>query len=114
MTMRVYHLKTCDTCRKAIRALKDAGKEIDLVDVRADGIPAGTLSMFVTARGRDVFLNKRSTTWRELDDADREDIDDGKAVDLMLRHPTLMKRPVIEHDGDIHVGWTPQTKAALL
>ena len=112
--MRVWHLKTCDTCRKAIRALQAAGHDPELIDVRADGVDAPTLERILTAAGRERLLNTRSTTWRGLNEADRADLDDAKALALMAAHPTLMKRPVIEADGTVHVGWAKDVQAALL
>lgn len=112
--MRIYHLKACDTCRKAIKALQAAGHEPELVDVRADGVDAQTLARLMAAVGRDTLLNTRSTTWRGLDEADRADMDDAKAVALMVAHPTLMKRPVIEVGGAVLVGWTKDVQAALM
>ena len=112
--MHIYHLKTCDTCRKAIKALQEAGHEPELTDVRADGVDAATLERWIGAVGREKLLNTRSTTWRGLDEADRADIDDAKAIALMVVHPTLIKRPVIEADGAVHVGWTKDVQAVLL
>ena len=112
--MHIYHLKTCDTCRKAIKALQEAGHEPELTDVRADGVDAATLERWIGAVGRERLLNTRSTTWRGLDEADRADIDDAKAIALMVVHPTLIKRPVIEAGGAVHVGWTKDVQAALL
>ena len=112
--MHVYHLKTCDTCRKAIKALRAAGHDPALTDIRADGVDAATLERWMAAAGRAVLLNTRSTTWRGLDEAARADLDDAKAVALMLDHPTLIKRPVIETDGAVHVGWTKDVQAVVL
>ena len=112
--MKLWHLKTCDTCRKAIKILREAGHEPELIDLRAGGIDAATIERLMTAVGRDVLLNTRSTTWRGLDDADRADLDDAKAVALMAAHPTLIKRPVIEVDDVVHVGWTKAVQSALL
>ncbi len=112
--MKVWHLKTCDTCRKAIRALREAGHDPDLIDVRADGVDAATLTQWMATVGRERLLNTRSTTWRGLPETDREDLDDAKAAALMTAHPTLMKRPVIEAGGAVHVGWTKDVQAAVL
>lgn len=112
--MHVWHLKTCDTCRKAIKALQAAGHDPDLTDVRADGVDAATLERLMAAVGRERLLNTRSTTWRGLDEVDRADLDNAKAVALMVGHPTLIKRPVIEADGTVHVGWTKDVQAAVL
>lgn len=112
--MRVYHLKTCDTCRKAIKALREAGHVPELIDVRADGVDAPTLARLMAAVGRDRLLNTRSTTWRGLAETERADLDDAKAFALIAAYPTLMKRPVVERDGQVYVGWTKDVQAALL
>jgi len=113
MTMRVHHLKTCDTCRKAIRVLREAGHDPALTDIRADGVSAETLTRWMAAVGRERLLNTRSTTWRGLNEADRADMTDEKALALMVAHPTLIKRPVIETGDTVHTGWTKNVQAAL-
>jgi len=106
--MRFYGLKSCDTCRKALAALRSAGHNPLLVDVRADGIPADTLARFLSAFGADL-INRRSTTWRTLDDAARS----RDPADLLTAHPAVLKRPVIEHDGQLYLGWAKDVQAAL-
>jgi Spx/MgsR family transcriptional regulator len=103
--LTVYHLKTCDTCRKAIKALKAAGHELTLIDVRADGVSADALDTLIGSVGFEALLNTRSTTWRGLDDSDKSDVDASKAISLMGQHPTLIKRPVITDGDKITVGW---------
>lgn len=102
--MRLYGLKTCDTCRKALKTLPDA----EFVDVRSDGVPDAVLSQALATFG-DALLNTRSTTWRGLDDNQR-----AKApLELLKEHPTLMKRPLIEKDGELFLGWTTETRMQL-
>lgn len=117
MTLTIYHLKTCDTCRKAIKALQGAGHDLTLIDVRADGVPAKDLERFEKAVGWEKLLNTRSTTWRGLEDTDKAEMTSEKAVALMSEHPTLIKRPVIDRhiDGDasVTVGWTKEVQAEL-
>ncbi len=99
--MKIYGLKNCDTCRRALKALKAAGHEAELVDVRKDGLIAEELERFFVVFGQDL-VNRRSTTWRKLSEEERE----GKPVALMLAHPSLMKRPVIlEEGGLLTLGW---------
>ena len=105
MALTVYHLKTCDTCRKAIKALKAAGHDLTLVDVRADGVPSSDLETFVGNLGHDKVLNTRSTTWRGLGDAEKSDVTAQKAVTLMTEHPTLIKRPIITDGKQTTIGW---------
>ncbi|WP_170752443.1 ArsC/Spx/MgsR family protein [Ruegeria lacuscaerulensis] len=102
--MRLYGLKNCDTCRKALKSLGG----VDFVDVRADGVPEIVLSQAFTQFG-EALLNTRSTTWRGLSEDERA----RAPLELLHDHPTLMKRPLIERDGQFFLGWTAATKAAL-
>ena len=105
VTLTVYHLKTCDTCRKAIKALQVTGHDLNLIDVRADGVDKSLLEKLVADHGWETLLNRRSTTWRGLPDMDKSDVTDAKAVALMMEHPTLIKRPVIVSDQQTTIGW---------
>lgn len=107
--MKFYGLKNCDTCRKALKALSANGQEVSVIDVRADGVSQDDLTAFLSAFGEDL-LNRRSTTWRGLSDAERAK----PPVDLLKAHPTLMKRPVINHEGALYLGWSSEVQAALL
>ena len=105
--MHIYHLKTCDTCKKAIKALAD--REPSLVDVRADGVSPDLLKTWLEAVGPEVLLNRKSTTWRNLSEAERA----GDPLTLLQANPTLMKRPVIVDGRDLHVGWSKAVQEAL-
>ena len=107
--MRFFGLKNCDTCRKALRALTEKGHAVEVVDVRADGVPRTDLDRFHAAFGADI-VNRRSTTWRTLSETERQ----GDPLELLERHPTLMKRPVIDVDGTLYLGWTDKVRAQLL
>ena len=107
--MRIYGLKACDTCRKAVKALEGAGHEAELVDIRATPLSAGDLARFLDAFG-DALVNRRSTTWRGLGEAARARPD----ADLLAEHPALIKRPVIEADGALYLGWDKAVQAKLL
>ncbi len=107
--MRIYSLKTCDTCRKAIRELREAGHEPQIVDVRSDGVTGRDIARFLEVFGEEL-INKRSTTWRGLPEAERGT----DPADLLASHPTLMKRPVIDAGGQLYLGWQANVRAALL
>lgn len=107
--MQLYGLKTCDTTRKALKTLREAGLEVTYIDVRSDGVPADLLSWLLVAFGEEL-VNRRSTTWRGLSDSERA----GDAHELLLAHPTLMKRPVIHTDEDFYLGWGKDVQAQLL
>lgn len=102
--MQLYGLKSCDTCRKALKALPQA----DFVDVRVIGVPQNALDSALAQFGS-LLVNTRSTTWRGLDDAARSE-----PPTLQLRkHPTLMKRPLIVDGETLYLGWDKNTQAAL-
>lgn len=109
MTIRIYGLKNCDTCRKAEKELRNNGLDVKFTDVRADGIDAETRSKFYSEFNKEL-INTRSTTWRNLAQEEREEDD----LTLLSRHPALMKRPVIEVDGALYLGWKKDVQAALL
>ena len=108
--MIIYGLKNCDSCRKARKELEAAGREVEFVDVRANPIDKAMFTELLTAFGEDKLLNKKSTTWRQLDDSERET----PALELLLSHSTLMKRPVIVTDTQKYLGWTKQVQSELL
>ncbi len=103
--MKIYGLKTCDTCRKAARALPDA----EQVDIRANPVPDAELQAALTQFG-DALVNTRSTTWRGLPEAERQDA----PMELLRRHPALMKRPLIDAGGTLYLGWGTDVQAALV
>lgn len=111
MTLTVYHLKTCDTCRKAIKALKANGHDMTLIDVRADDLSRETISELTRRAGWETLLNTRSTTWRGLSEEQKNDLTEDGAIDLMTDHPTLIKRPVIISADTISVGWRKDVQA---
>lgn len=102
--MLIYGLKNCDTCRKALKALPDA----TLVDVRADGVPADLLQQ-AFAQFESKLLNTRSTTWRQLDDAERS----RAPLELLAAHPTLMKRPLIVDGTRMVLGFDKAAQTEL-
>ena len=109
--MKIYHLKTCDSCRKAIKALRAAGHDPELIDVRADGVDAATLEKFEAALGYAALVNKKSTTWRGLSEARKSSLSPEAAVALILEYPTLMKRPLISHQGALTLGWSKNVQS---
>ena len=104
--MRIYGLKACDTCRKALKLLPGA----QLVDLRETPLAEVLLERALAQFSGDL-VNQRSTTWRGLSEVERT-----MAPAALLRaHPALMKRPLIEtEDGTLYLGWTPAVQAALV
>ena len=107
--MKIYVLKTCDTCTKALKSLRAGGHDPVVVDVRKDGVSSTELSQFYAVFGDDL-INRRSTTWRGLDESQRM----REPVALLRDHPTLMKRPVVETGGTFYLGWGKDVQADIL
>ena len=102
--MQLYGLKTCDTCRKALKSLPD----VEFVDVRTQGVPPDVLGAAYATFGA-ALVNTRSTTWRQLSEADRA----APPLSVLADYPALMKRPLIVDGTTLHLGWGPETRAAL-
>ncbi|MCQ0093646.1 arsenate reductase family protein [Roseovarius sp. M141] len=102
--MIIYGLKNCDTCRKAAKALPDA----TLQDVREAPVPGDTLAAALAQFGA-ALVNTRSTTWRNMPEGERAHA----PLDLIGRHPALMKRPLIDAGGTYYLGWGKDVQAAL-
>lgn len=111
--LKVYGLKNCDTCRKALSFLKAEGIAHSFIDVRADGVSAADIKRFAKSAGYEKLLNKAGTTWRGLGEKDKADVDEKKAVALMEAHPALIKRPVFDMGGEVLLGFGDAVKAAL-
>ncbi|MCY4335941.1 MAG: arsenate reductase [Litoreibacter sp.] len=106
--MKLYGIKACDTCRKALKSLEAAGNEVEFVDVREAPLEPSELRRFAEKFG-EALTNTRSTTWRGLSDAERA----RPQLELLTENPTLMKRPVIETD-ELYLGWKKDVQDALL
>lgn len=106
--MRFFGLKSCDTCRKALKTLRDAGHDPQVIDVAADTITDADRDMILQRFG-DAAINRASTTWRGLSDAEKS----SDPATLLAAHPKLMKRPVI--DGKAWtIGWKADAQAVHL
>ncbi|MFM8331762.1 MAG: ArsC family reductase [Candidatus Methylumidiphilus sp.] len=110
----LYGIKNCDTVKKALCWLKAAGVEHRFHDFRADGLAPELLNAWEATLGWEALLNKRGTTWRKLDESQRENLDRDKAIALMLTQPSLIKRPVLAAGGKILLGFSPDYYASEL
>ncbi|TLF49776.1 Spx/MgsR family RNA polymerase-binding regulatory protein [Halomonas urmiana] len=103
--LTLYVIKNCDACRRARKALEDKGIPFQVHDLREDGLSAPLLEHILHRVPLMEVLNKRSTTWRQLDDEEKENLDANSARELLLAHPTLLKRPLLENGDEILVGY---------
>ncbi len=110
-TATIFGIKNCDTMKKARGWLDTRGVAYEFQDYRADGITQTRLVDWAGQVGWEKLLNRAGTTFRNLPEAERSNLDEAKAIALMARYPTLIKRPVLEHRGDILVGFKPDIYA---
>lgn len=101
----LFGIKSCDTVRKAKKWLDVAKLDYHYHDFREAGLDKKTLTGWVNVIGWEILLNTRSTSWRQLAPEKKQPITAASAVALMLENPTLIKRPVLDQDGDILVGF---------
>jgi Spx/MgsR family transcriptional regulator len=100
----VYGIRQCDTCRQALKWLGERGIEHRFHDLRADGLERDAVAAWLDSEFSGQLVNRRSTTWRQLSDAQRS-VSGGALVQLLLDHPTLVKRPVFEDEAIVAVGF---------
>jgi arsenate reductase len=111
--LTVYGIKQCDTCRKALKWLTVQGIEHHFHDFRVDGLQPETLAQWLASPFAALLVNRRSTTWRQLSDMQRQSTGDALLA-LLLEHPTLIKRPVFVANQVIAVGFRPDELEGLL
>lgn len=108
----LYGIKNCDTVKRARAWLDAAGISYTFHDYKTAGVPDDRLRVWVDRLGWEVLLNRAGTTFRKLPDADKADLDAGRATSLMRAHPSAIKRPVLERGDEVLVGFRPEAYAA--
>ena len=108
MATYLYGIKNCDTVKKARQWLEQHGVEYRFHDFRVDGLDLALLHRLETSLGWEAMLNQRGTSWRKLEVTERENLTKDKALSLMLAHPTVIKRPVLERDGNTLIGFSAE------
>lgn len=112
--LNVYGIKSCDSCRKARHWLADHGIAHDWTDLRQQVPALATLVRWLDMQGPERLVNRRSKTWRALDEQHRPALDSPGLPKLLLEYPTLIKRPVFERAGEVRVGFDEATRRWLL
>ncbi|ODS24864.1 arsenate reductase [Candidatus Endobugula sertula] len=101
----LFGIKNCDTIKKARRWLDAANIDYRFHDFRIDGINAEQVTLWIEQLGLEILVNKRSTTWKGLSESDKKNLDKNSAVALIVNNPTLIKRPLLEHNNSYTVGF---------
>lgn len=107
--MILYGIPTCDTCKKALKALEAAGRNVTFRDIRGEPLSEAEWSELIAEFGTNL-VNTKSTTWRGLSDWMKHSEADAQ----LAAHPTLMKRPVIRDEDRLYLGWDEDVQSALL
>jgi arsenate reductase len=109
MTVTIYGIKNCDTMKKARAWLDRNGIDYGFHDYKAAGIELERLERWAARVGWETLLNRAGTTFRKLAEPDKQGLTPAKAIALMLAQPSMIKRPVLEAEGELLVGFRPET-----
>jgi Spx/MgsR family transcriptional regulator len=105
MAVTLYGIKNCDTIKKARKWLDEAGVDYRFHDHRVDGLAPVQLDLWLGKLGWEALLNTRGTTFRALPDEEKQGLDQTKAHALLLAQPAMIKRPLLDVDGELHLGF---------
>jgi arsenate reductase (glutaredoxin) len=111
LTITIYGIKNCDTMKKARAWLDSHGVAYDFHDYKSAGIAKSKLKQWSDQLGWETLLNRAGTTFRKLPDADKEGLNENKALALMLAQPSMIKRPVLDAGGKLLLGFKPEIYA---
>ncbi|MDI9728366.1 ArsC family reductase [Stutzerimonas stutzeri] len=110
----LYGIKACDTMKKARTWLDEHGQNYEFHDYKSAGIDRAHLEAWCNEHGWQTVLNRAGTTFRKLDDAAKADLDQARAIELMLAQPSMIKRPVLDLGDRTLIGFKPDLYAAAL
>jgi arsenate reductase len=112
VSVTLHGIRNCDTMKKAWSWLDDHGVAYEFHDYKKQGVDRATLERWAAQVGWEVLLNRAGTTFKKLPEADKQGLNETRAIKLMLAQPSMIKRPVLDHDGTLVVGFTPDAYAA--
>ena len=105
MKVTVYGIKNCDTMKKAFAWLAAQGVDYRFHDYKKDGVPADRLEQWAKRAGWEGLLNTRGTTYRKIPERERANLDEARALKLLEKYPSAIKRPVVEAGAKLLVGF---------
>ncbi|HSC75926.1 MAG TPA: ArsC family reductase [Pseudomonadales bacterium] len=113
MVYTLYGIKNCDTIKKARVWLDERGMTYDFHDYKSSGVERASLERWCNEHGWEKILNRAGTTFRQLDEAQKVNLDQKKAVELMLAQPSVIKRPVLDVGVKTVIGFKPEIYADI-
>ena len=105
MTVRIYGIKNCDTMKKAFAWLESHKVAYDFHDYKKAGVPPGKLKEWAAKSGWEKLVNSRGPTWRKIPEAEKMGLDERKALALLEKNSSAIRRPVVEADGRLLIGF---------
>ena len=113
--IHLYGIPNCDTVKKARSWLDRQGQAYTFHDYKKEGADPDKLAAWIAAAGLDAVVNRKGTTFRALADEDKARAGDSHtAVALLVQHPSIIKRPVVEYPGGVLVGFKEEEWSAAL
>lgn len=109
----IYGIKNCDTMKKALQWLDDHNVTYIFHDYKKDGVPQDVIARAIKAHGWDTVINRRGTTWRTLPAPVRDGMNDHNACRAACDNPSLIKRPLLVHEGQSHIGFASDMYAEI-
>lgn len=111
--MKIYGIRNCDTMKKAFAALEARNVAYDFHDYKKDGVPPGKLKEWAKRAGWEKLANTRGPTWRNIPDREKAGLTEARALALLEKYPSAIKRPVLEAGTKLVVGFDPAEYATL-
>ncbi|MEA3405196.1 MAG: arsenate reductase [Pseudomonadota bacterium] len=112
--MKMYGIPNCDTVRKARKFLESNGVEYEFHDFKKQGITLETIETWLKSQPINVMVNKRSTSWKQLTEDQKQQLMDATDLSVLTEMPTLIKRPVLQTEATLLFGFKADEYQALI
>ena len=109
----LYGIKNCDTMKKAFKWLEENGVDYDFHDYKKQGLDESALEQALSEHGWESVINQRGTTWRQLPDNVKEAMDEKQALAVANDNPSIVKRPLLVHNGKTTLGFKPESYSEI-
>lgn len=103
--IKIYGIKNCDTIKKTLKWFTANELPYEFIDYKKTPPDQALAETFLAHFAWDVVINKRGTTWRKLDEQTKSSMDSDVAIQLIQEQPSIIKRPIIENNGQFQIGY---------
>lgn len=112
--LKIYGIRNCDTLKKTLKWFEAHGGDVEFIDYKKQPPDQALAEFFVSALGWENVINKRGTTWRKLDGAQKDAMNEASAIQLMQEQPSIIKRPIIQKADQVWVGYDETVFQSLI